>query len=56
MKRVLLLLVMMLAGWCNAASAQLTVEITGGGANQFPIVVLGFAGEEALPASITDII
>jgi len=40
----------------GAAQAQLTIEITGGGANQIPIAVLQFAGEAGLPASITDII
>ncbi|TMG75317.1 MAG: Tol-Pal system protein TolB [Betaproteobacteria bacterium] len=45
--------VVFLAG---AAHAQLTIEITGGGANQIPIAVLPFAGESALPQSITEIV
>ena len=38
------------------AVAQLTIEITGGGANQIPVAVLNFPGEEQLPSSITDIV
>src|SRR2546426_10458256 len=38
------------------ARAQLTIEIIGGGAIQIPIAVLPFAGESALPQSITEII
>ena len=41
---------------CGTAQAQLSVEIIGGGANQIPIGVLRFAGEEALPQSISDIV
>jgi TolB protein len=40
----------------GAAQAQLTIEIIGGGANQIPIAVLPFAGESALPQSITEIV
>ncbi len=40
----------------GAAQAQLTIEIIGGGANQIPIAVLPFAGESALPHSITEIV
>jgi len=40
---------------CNA-HAQLIIEITGGGANQIPIAVLPFAGESALPQSLTEIV
>ncbi len=41
---------------CTGAQAQLSIEITGGGANQIPIGVLRFAGEAALPQSISDIV
>ena len=41
---------------CTTAQAELSIEITGGGANQIPIGVLRFAGEEALPQSISDIV
>lgn len=40
----------------KAVHAQLTIEITGGGANQIPIAVLNFAGEDQLPRKITDIV
>src|SRR6266702_8840384 len=49
----LLAAILLLAG---PAQAQLTIEIIGGGANQIPIAVLPFAGESALPQSITEII
>src|SRR5258708_24271844 len=45
-----------LAFFSGAARAQLTIEIIGGGANQIPIAVLPFAGESALPRSITEIV
>jgi TolB protein len=38
------------------ARAQLTIEITGGGANQIPIAILPFVGEAVLPQSITEIV
>ena len=56
MKRFAIIAIVMLMGLCSSAFAQLSIEITGGGANQFPLAVLHFAGEDALPASITDII
>jgi TolB protein len=40
----------------SPARAQLTIEITGGGADQIPIAVLPFVGESALPQSITEIV
>jgi len=40
----------------GVAWAQLTIEITGGGANQIPIAVMQFPGESLLPQSITDIV
>ncbi|MGB5080833.1 MAG: Tol-Pal system beta propeller repeat protein TolB [Burkholderiales bacterium] len=46
----------LLVFFCGLAQAQLTIEITGGGANQIPIAVLPFAGESALPESITAIV
>ena len=49
-----ILLLLLLA--CADAQAQLSIEITGGGANQIPIGVLRMAGEDALPQSISDII
>jgi len=32
--------------WARGAAAQLTIEIIGGGANQIPVTILPFAGEE----------
>lgn len=49
-------ILLLLALVCATAQAQLSIEITGGGANQIPIGVLRFAGEEALPQSISDIV
>jgi TolB protein len=46
-------LILFLAG---GAHAQLTIEITGGGANQIPIAVLPFVGEAALPQSVSEIV
>ena len=48
-----LLLSAFLAG---SAQAQLSIEITGGGANQIPIAVLRFAGEQVLSQNISDIV
>ena len=59
MNRVLALLQLLLLGigfLSSGARAQLTIEITGGGANQIPIAVLQFAGEGVLPSSISDIV
>jgi TolB protein len=49
-------ILLLLALSCATAQAQLSIEITGGGANQIPIGVLHFAGEESLPQSISDIV
>ena len=38
------------------ARAQLSIEITGAGGQRIPIAIVGFAGEGALPASISSII
>lgn len=59
MNRAVVPLFSMLLGlvlFVGNASAQLTIEITGSGANQIPIAVLQFAGEAALPGSISDIV
>src|SRR5260221_8998164 len=45
-----------LAFFSGAARAQLTIEIIGGGAHHIPMSVLPFAGESALPQSITEIV
>ena len=41
---------------CASAQAQLSIEITGGGADQIPIGVLRFAGEQVLSQNISDIV
>ncbi|MFH1602619.1 MAG: Tol-Pal system beta propeller repeat protein TolB [Pseudomonadota bacterium] len=56
MRYFLLLIGLLLALVCTSAQAELSIEITGGGANQIPIGVLRFAGEDALPQSISDIV
>ena len=44
------------AAFAPAASAQLSIEITGGGANRLPIAIVPFAGEGAVPPGITSIV
>lgn len=59
MNRVIALLQTLLFGLyflAQSATAQLTIEIAGGGANQIPVAILQFAGEGVLPGSISDII
>lgn len=56
MKRALHIIAAWLLVLAGTAQAQLTIEITGGGANQIPIAVLQFAGENVLPASLTDVV
>src|SRR5262245_63889820 len=53
--RTLLLAIALL---CAAfpASAQLTIEVTGAGAQRFPIAIAPFPGEGALPTGITSIV
>ena len=47
---------LMFALLCASAQAQLSIEITGGGANQIPIGVLRFVGEDVLAQRISDIV
>ncbi len=54
--RYLLASIWLLVLFAGNAQAQLSIEITGGGANQIPIGVLRFAGEDALPQKISDIV
>ncbi|MFA5912789.1 MAG: Tol-Pal system beta propeller repeat protein TolB [Burkholderiales bacterium] len=49
-------LLLLLALVCSSAQAQLSIDIIGGGANQIPIGVLRFAGEQVLPQNISDIV
>ena len=53
MMRLFLLAVFL---WLPAAHAQLSIEITGAGAQRIPIAVVPFGGEATLPASITAIV
>ena len=39
-----------------AARAALTIEIVGSGANQLPIAIVPFAGEERLPQKVTEVV
>src|SRR5262249_51230180 len=56
MTRVLRAVFAAFAVLAGHAHAQLTVEITGGGANQIPVAILPFAGESAPPAARTEVI
>ena len=40
----------------TSASAQLTIEIIGGGANQIPITILPFGTEDQLPQRVSEVI
>src|ERR1043165_5033129 len=53
MMRLLLLAVFL---WLPAAQAQLSIEITGAGAQRIPIAIVPFAGESALPPGIISIV
>lgn len=39
-----------------AARAQLTIEITGAGANRYPVAIANFENEGALPRSVTEVV
>jgi len=56
MNRAALFLAALLVFLAGTARAQLTIEITGGGANQIPIAILPFVGETMLPQSVTEIV
>lgn len=52
---------LLFAGACLAlalrpASAALTIEIVGAGANQIPIAIAPFAGEDRLPQKVTEVV
>jgi TolB protein len=53
LRGAVLALVLAVAG---TARAQLSIEITGGGADQIPIAIVPFAGEPALPKGVTEVI
>ena len=56
MNRAALFLAAILVFLAGTARAQLTIEITGGGANQIPIAILPLVGETMLPQSVTEIV
>jgi TolB protein len=56
MNRITTALAVALLLVAGVARAQLTIEITGGGANQIPIGIVPFQGEQALPQVMTGII
>jgi TolB protein len=56
MNRVAIALAVFLSLLAGAARAQLTIEITGGGANQIPIAVAPFQSESVLPQTVTPIV
>ena len=56
LKRWFFCLAIAAAAFAPAASAQLSIEITGGGANRLPIAIVPFAGEGAIPPGIASIV
>jgi TolB protein len=56
LKRWFFFLAIAAAAFAPAVSAQLSIEITGGGANRLPIAIVPFAGEGAVPPGITAIV
>jgi TolB protein len=56
MTRLLRLLAVVAALLAVPATAQMTIEVSGAGARQFPIAITNFPGEAALPASLTQIV
>ncbi len=48
--------VLALLAWCSLAAAQLRVEITGVGSNQFPIAIANFQRDGDIPQPIDDIV
>jgi TolB protein len=50
------LLAFVFLSWVGAAHAQLSIEITGAGAQRIPIAIAPFAGENALPPGVSTIV
>ncbi len=50
------LLFLSLLAFCLAARAQLTIEITGAGANRIPVAIADFAGEPGVSRAITSVV
>lgn len=55
-RRLLLALVALALLWGGGARAQLRIDVTGVGAHQIPVAIVPFAGETALPQSITEVV
>lgn len=56
LKRLFFLVAVAVAAFSPVAWAQLSIEITGGGANRLPIAIVPFAGEGAIPPGIASIV
>jgi TolB protein len=56
MRRLLQAFLLTLLFAAGAVRAALTIEIVGGGANQIPVAIVPFGGEEGLPQSITQVV
>ena len=56
LKRWFFLAAFAAAAFAPGAFAQLSIEITGGGANRLPIAIVPFAGEGAVPPGITSVV
>jgi TolB protein len=52
----LLIAALALFAAASSATAQLSIEVTGAGAQRLPIAIAPFAGESALPAGISSIV
>ena len=50
------LLITLLAATALSARAQLSIEITGAGANRFPVAIAVMEGESQLPRGVTDVV
>ena len=55
-KRWSFILACALVAWCGGASAQLSIEITGAGANRIPVAIMPFAGETFVPPGIAAVV
>jgi len=56
MKRLFCLLALLSWWLATPAAAQMTIDVSGAGARQYPIAITNFPGEAALPESLTQIV
>jgi TolB protein len=56
MTRLLRLLALLAALLPFSIAAQMTIDVTGAGARQYPIAIANFPGEAALPESLTQVV